>query len=187
MELGERILHWVKTGQGSLALPRFDKALDDRCPPEQWTPLSDPPDLLIFEGWCLGVPAQSEHALTQPVNRLEAEEDPDGRWRFYVNERLHTYEKRLFSALDALIVLQAPSFDQVFHWRRKQEEALRQSRQGAGVMSDAELQRFIQHYERLTRHALDVLPGRADVLIPLSAGQQPGKPQWHSDGGRADG
>ena len=35
-------------------------------------------------------------------------------------------------------------------------------------MSDAELDRFIQHYERLTRHGLAVLPERADVVFDLT-------------------
>jgi D-glycerate 3-kinase len=36
-------------------------------------------------------------------------------------------------------------------------------------MSDAELVRFIQHYERLTRHTLIEMPGRADLVIRLAA------------------
>ena len=31
------------------------------------------------------------------------------------------------------------------------------------------LQRFLQHYERLSRHALAVLPARADLRIVLDA------------------
>lgn len=176
LELGESALDWIRNGRGSMALPRFDKAQDDRSPTTEWLHLSEPPDVLIFEGWCLGVPAQTPEQLVQPVNQLEAEEDANGRWRTYVNHCLEAYQQRLFRHLDALIVLQAPSFDQVFHWRRKQEEALRQKRQGVGVMSDAELMRFIQHYERLTRHALVKLPHLADVVIPLNADQEPGIP-----------
>lgn len=176
--LGEAVLQWVKTGQGPMSLPRFDKSQDDRSPTTQWTRLAEPPEMLIFEGWCLGVPAQSPEQLHAPVNRLEAEEDADGHWRHHVNQCLETYQISLFQHLDALVVLQAPSFDQVFHWRRKQEEALRQQRQGAGLMSDDDLKRFIQHYERLTRHALASLPQRADVLIPLNARQEPGPPIW---------
>lgn len=176
LELGESALDWIRNGRGSMALPRFDKAQDDRSPTTEWLHLSEPPDVLIFEGWCLGVPAQTPEQMVQPVNQLEAEEDANGRWRIYVNHCLEAYQQRLFRHLDALIVLQAPSFDQVFHWRRKQEEALRQKRQGVGVMSDAELMRFIQHYERLTRHALVKLPHLADVVIPLNADQEPGIP-----------
>jgi D-glycerate 3-kinase len=34
-------------------------------------------------------------------------------------------------------------------------------------MDDATLTRFIQHYERITRHMLDDMPHRADMLIQL--------------------
>jgi len=34
-------------------------------------------------------------------------------------------------------------------------------------MDDAELARFVQHYERLTRHIIAEMPGRADVVIRL--------------------
>ena len=33
----------------------------------------------------------------------------------------------------------------------------------------SELRRFIMHYERLTRHILSEMPGRADVVLRLDA------------------
>jgi D-glycerate 3-kinase len=35
-------------------------------------------------------------------------------------------------------------------------------------MSPAQLQRFIQHYERVTRHGLETLPHKADVVFQLT-------------------
>jgi D-glycerate 3-kinase len=35
-------------------------------------------------------------------------------------------------------------------------------------MSDAAVARFIQHYERLTRHVLMEMPARADLVIRLA-------------------
>ena len=52
-------------------LPRFDKLGDDRLAPERWTRPSAPLDLLVFEGWCLGVPAEAEDAMREPLNPLE--------------------------------------------------------------------------------------------------------------------
>ncbi|HET8902772.1 MAG TPA: hypothetical protein VFN16_02120, partial [Saccharospirillum sp.] len=141
------------------------------------------PDVLLFEGWCVGLAAQSEAELEQPVNELESREDGTGDWRRFVNDQLQHHYEPWFAQLDALIVLQAPGFEQVFAWRKKQEEALRARKQGQGVMDEAALGRFIAHYERLTRHALATLPDKADVLIPLAADQQPGDPQWLKQGG----
>lgn len=180
--LGREIFSWVRSGSGAHALPRFDKALDDRKPRADWLHREAPPDVLLFEGWCVGVAAQPESELAKPVNALEAREDSAGHWRHYVNDQLHQFYEPWFAQLNALVVLQAPGFEQVFAWRKKQEEALRACKQGQGVMDEVALRRFISHYERLTRHALATLPGRADVLIPLGADQQPGPVQWLKQG-----
>lgn len=180
--LGQQIFYWVQAGTGPLALPRFDKARDDRAPRSDWHHCEAPPDVLLFEGWCVGLAAQPEAELDQPVNELESLEDATGAWRRFVNVQLHHQYEPWFAQLDALVVLQAPGFEQVFAWRKKQEEALRARKQGQGVMDEPALRRFIAHYERLTRHALATLPDKADVLIPLAADQQPGAAQWLNPG-----
>jgi D-glycerate 3-kinase len=86
-----------------------------------------------------------------------------------VNDALGGEYQRLFAKIDLLVLLAAPSFDVVLKWRTQQEHELRQqSGNKAGVMTDAALVRFIQHYERLTRHILIEMPGRADLVIRLS-------------------
>jgi D-glycerate 3-kinase len=54
----------------------------------------------------------------------------------------------------------------VLGWRQEQEHKLR-ARTGGG-MNDSEIARFVMHYERLTRHLLADLPGRADVVVTLA-------------------
>jgi D-glycerate 3-kinase len=157
-------------------LPRFDKAMDDRKPKPQWPVFTGRPDLIIVEGWCLGARPQPEAALIKPCNTFEEWEDPDNRWRNYVNERLKDYQD-LFAQQDLLVMLKAPSFDQVFEWRSLQEEKLRQSLSeselvGSKVMSAKELMRFISHYERLTRWILEELPSRADVVLSLNSAHE---------------
>ena len=59
-------------------------------------------------------------------------------------------------------------------WRLEQEAGNAAAVEGATrVMDAAALQRFIAHYERLTRHALRVLPARADVVIALDERRRP--------------
>jgi D-glycerate 3-kinase len=153
---------------GRVPLPRFDKARDDRRPKADWDSLEGPAQLVLFEGWCVGARPQTLEALDQPVNALEANEDVDGRWRRYVNDALGSEYQRLFAKIDLLVLLAAPSFDVVLKWRTQQEHELRaQAPNSSGVMTDAELVRFIQHYERLTRHMLIEMPGRADLVIHL--------------------
>ncbi len=154
------------TGQ-QVPLPRFDKANDDRRPRAQWPALEGPVDVIILEGWCLGAGPQSESALAQPVNSLERERDASGDWRRYVNQQLAAAYRGLFARLDMLVVLQAPSFDCVYRWRGLQEQKLAAQGPGKRVMDSAQLQDFIAHYERLTRHCLESLPALAQHVYQL--------------------
>jgi len=156
-------------GQGdSVALPRFDKASDDRLPEEDWPRVEGPVDLGILEGWCVASRPEAEAALAKPVNDLERTEDRDGRWRRYVNEKLRGEYRELFRRLDFLVFLEVPGFDAVLRWRLEQEHKLRAARGSAsGVMSDDEVRRFVSFFERITRANLAELPGRADVVLRL--------------------
>ena len=111
----------------------------------------------------------SDAKLLSPVNELEQTEDKEGVWRRYVNQQLSLDYQTLFRRINELIMLQAPSFDKVFEWRSKQEEKLKNKigNKAKGVMDSTELHRFIQHYERLTRHCLVTLPAQADVVFRL--------------------
>jgi len=69
----------------------------------------------------------------------------------------------LFSRLDVLVMLRIPSFNKVLEWRELQEQKL-----GSGSgMNTAELQRFVMHFERLTRHMLARMPGDAHSTIDI--------------------
>jgi D-glycerate 3-kinase len=156
---------------GAIRLPAFDKAADEPRPPEEWRTVQGPVDVGIFEGWCLGAVAQSQDQLASPVNALEAIEDPDGRWRRYVNAQLAEAYPALFGRLDHLTLLAAPGFEAVRGWRTEQERKLR-ARTGQG-MGDNEVARFIRHYERLTGWILEEMPARADWTVRLDVDRTP--------------
>ena len=160
---------------GTVKIPRFDKAADNPLSEDHWATATLPIDLVILEGWFIGVePEPCEH-LISPVNHLEAIEDGDGSWRTFVNNSLRSDFADLFGRLDSLLMLKAPSFEQVFAWRSLQEEKLKRHRAArvdadtSGVMGSEEIGRFIQHFERLTRHALNTLPGKADWVFHLDS------------------
>ncbi len=152
-----------------LALPQFSKADDDRRPVANWPSIEGPVDAILFEGWCVGTPPQMRFDLEAAVNDLEADEDADGCWRSIVNTHLETSYADWFSLLDALVFLHVPDFACVRRWRWQQEQdtATMAASTAIGVQSRNQLEWFIKHYERLTAHALRVMPGRADVLLTL--------------------
>ncbi len=161
---------------GSHALPRFDKATDDPLPRHGWPIVQGPVDIVVLEGWCVGARPEADAALLAPVNALERDEDRRGLWRRFVNAQLAGLYRTFFDRLDLLLLLEAPSFEVVAGWRHEQEDKLRASlaRTGrSGGQSPVKLDRFLMHYERITRHILAEMPDRADILIALDQMRQP--------------
>jgi D-glycerate 3-kinase len=150
-------------------LPRFDKAADDRAPEVSWPEIEGPVDLIILEGWCVGSDAEPDAALGTPVNTLEKTNDRDGRWRRYVNGRLASDYAAMFATLDALVFLQAPSFDAILRWRIEQERKLAATAKphAPGIMSDDQVRDFIQYFERITRNNLETVRSNADIVLEL--------------------
>lgn len=152
-----------------VTLPKFDKSVDDCRPLDACEQLRGPVDIVILEGWFVGAKAQGQDELTLASNELENNEDSDGRWRAYVNQQLAGSYQSLFEQLHLLLMLQAPGFEQVLEWRSMQEEKLRThaEKDASGLMDRQAIERFIQHFERLTRHCLRTLPDSADRVFRL--------------------
>lgn len=157
----------------SIEIPRFDKAADDRAPVSDWTSVRGPVDLVILEGWCIGSEPANPESLLEPINSLERDEDEEGTWRRFVNDSLMLYQP-LFELIDGLLMLRTPGFRTVFKWRLEQETKLRQACHGneTRIMTDAEVARFIQLFERLTRASEATLAAKADVVIDLGHDHQ---------------
>ena len=186
LELALETLQQLSQDSGEVKVPRFNKAQDDRLPIEEWPHVETPVDIIILEGWCVGITAEAEEALLEPINELESLQDPEGEWRSYINQQLVTNYPELWQLLDRLIMLQAPSFSCVYQWRLEQEQKLAQEQalqqgqimaQDEGVknnriMQADEIQQFIQHYERLTRHSLKYLPQNCQHLFQLNNKRQ---------------
>ena len=58
-----------------ISIPKFDKLLDDRCSKNKWTKILKKPNIVIFEGWCVGANPQKNSDLIKPVNKLEKLEE----------------------------------------------------------------------------------------------------------------
>lgn len=163
----------VRNGK-SVLVPTFDKAADDRLPISQWQSIASDIDVLIFEGWCVGVPPKTANQVPEAINALESDDDPAAKWRSFVNDQLKCDYASIYSQLDTLVALQAPSFDCVFNWRLLQEQKLiarleQAGKDFSGAQTPEQIQRFISHYQRLTEHAIATMPDRADALLHLNA------------------
>ena len=169
VQLGVRVLEGLRQ-RGHTPIPRFDKAQDDRLPQSAWPVVESPCDVVLFEGLWIGLPAMDDSTLAEPINALEAREDPHGTWRRFANQQLRDEYPALFAPCERLVHFQVPDFACVKRWRSGAEHAMRARMQAAGadtsrVMDDAALARFFDHYERFTAHAMASMPERADVIM----------------------
>jgi len=170
VQLMENTLSKLLEGN-TCSIPRFNKAVDDRYTQEHWTQCNKSTDIILFEGWCNHSPPQNDKGLLTPINKLESTEDPEGIWRHYANDQLKYYHRKIFNHADMSIMLKAPDFEKIFEWRSLQEDKLKKNAkpsEQSHIMSAEELKRFIQHYERITRHTLQYLPTTADIVIPVA-------------------
>jgi D-glycerate 3-kinase len=152
-------------------IPRFDKSIDDRAQPEYFDEWLGRPDLVLFEGWCVGATAGAP--WQGPINAREARDDPQGIWMTWSEQSLTEGYLSLWARLNLLILLEIPSFAAVVEGRCRQERALRQRLEMAGtvdtavgLMSQSQVEDYVALFERKTRQMLAELPGKADLVIP---------------------
>lgn len=186
--LGLRVIEQLMQADAGMrtALPRFDKASDDRLPDEQWPVFRGRAEVVLLEGWCVGARPQAADELEEPINSLERDEDADGRWRRYVNAQLDGPYRPLFDLIDRMIQLVAPGMECIREWRGQQEEKLRKKLAAAGddtsqLMDATALDRFIAHYQRLTEHQWRDLPRLADAVLKLASDHQITSLRWKAD------
>jgi D-glycerate 3-kinase len=152
------------TPASATQLPAFDKVADNPLPESKRPLFKGKPSLILLDGWCLGATPQTDAELAAPINALEAQGDANAVWRREVNANLSGGYQAAFARLDAILYLRPPSFEIVHAWRCQQEEGLL-----GRPLTDADrarIARFIQHYERITRH---MMAGgvRADMTVQL--------------------
>ena len=158
-----RMLDEVHRGQTRLCVPTFDKGLDDRVAEREIDA-----EVLVFEGWCLGVKAQPVSALRTPCNDLERDEDAEGKWRSWVNEQLRQHYESLWQKVDLWVHLRVPGFAQVHAWRSLQEQQIPPAQR----MDADQIARFIAHYERLTKALWQQTPATPGFVLALDEGHR---------------
>ncbi|MDA9071138.1 uridine kinase [Candidatus Pelagibacter sp.] len=159
----------------SLLVPKFNKAIDDRCSKNLWHKIKTKPDVVIFEGWCVGARAQSGSQLKKPINSLEKVYDPNAKWRSYVNDQLKKKYKTLFKQLDGLLYLKAKNFNLLREWRLKQERKLwlqTKKKKNLKIMSSGDVISFMQTYQRITQQMFKDVLKISSIIMNLNSNHQ---------------
>ena len=158
-----------------IKLPNFNKAVDDRSPKKNWYSINQQPDIIIFEGWCVGARAEINKTLKKPINFLEKTNDQNLVWRKHVNHQLKTKYKKLYSQLNCMIYLKAKNFSLLQKWRLKQEKKLwlkTKNRSNHKIMSKIDVLNFMQTYQRITQNMFKNMPKYASIILNLNSNHQ---------------
>ena len=158
-----------------LKLPTFNKAIDDRFSKKHWYNLKKKPDVIIFEGWCVGAKSENNNTLKKTINSMERTKDRKQIWRKYVNDQLKSKYKKLYSQLNCLIYLKAKDFSLLQKWRLKQERKLwikSKKSLKTKIMSKEDVLSFMQTYQRVTQNMFRYMPKYASIIINLNSNHQ---------------
>jgi len=159
----------------SLKVPTFNKAIDNRYPKNLWHKIESKPDVIIFEGWCVGARAQTATQLKKPINSFEKANDQNTKWRTYVNNQLKTKYKILFNQLDGLLYLKAKNFNLLKEWRLKQERKLwlqTKNKKNLKIMSSGDVINFMQTYQRITQQMFKDALKSSSIIMNLNSNHQ---------------
>ncbi len=158
-----------------LKLPTFNKATDDRFNKKNWYDLKNKPDVIIFEGWCVGAKAEKNDSLMKNINSMERVSDKKKIWRKHVNQQLKSKYKNLYSQLNCLIYLRAKNFSLLQKWRLKQERKLllkNKKNSNLKIMNRLDVINFMQTYQRITQNMFRFMPKYASIIFNLNSNHQ---------------
>ena len=160
-------------------IPKFDKSTDDRFKKSKWQKIKNPPDIIIFEGWCIGARHQKNNDLKTSLNLIEKKYDIDLTWRRTVNRYLKNQYKKLFYKVDKLVYLKAPNFNHIFKWRLLQEQKMKLTSKSKKTMSKPKVKEFIMYYERITRNMMRDFSKISDLTVFLDKSHRAKKMKFY--------
>lgn len=151
IEVIDRCLQQEQTKK--ILIPRFDKSAHngsgDRIKSEAITSA----DIVLFEGWFLGVRPLVPRTLERKIEPINSPEDV--QFAKDSNERLKAYLP-LWDKLDRLLVLYPEDYRLGKQWRTEAERQM--IAKGNRGMSDAEIDRFVDYFWRSLHPNLFIKP-----------------------------
>ncbi len=144
-----------------ILIPRFDKSAHngagDRGKPEA----IERADVVLFEGWFVGVRPIAEAILDHPLPPIISKKDI--RFAKDNNERLKAYVP-LWEKLDSLLVLYPVDYRFSKKWRQEAEQKMIAS--GKAGMSEQEIENFVDYFWRALHPELFINPliERSDLV-----------------------
>jgi D-glycerate 3-kinase len=175
IDVGLNLLDQIHNSQSPVIVPRFDKSAykgaGDRTNPE----IVSGVDILIFEGWFVGVrPIDPQDFNTAPPPILT---DEDRLFARDMNRQLQNYLP-LWERLDSLIVLYPTDYRCSLIWRKQAEQQMIAA--GKSGMSELEIEEFVNYFWRSLHPELFIKPlvkspQLVDLVIEINRDRSFGK------------
>jgi D-glycerate 3-kinase len=156
------------SGEGELKIPSFDKSQfsgeGDRAPESEWHSVSLKPDVVVFEGWCVGFQPLPDSAIEEKYSHAVAGNLPINTPAQHqlshlleVNDNLRRYCDAFMGPqhFDFFIHIDTSDLHNVYIWRLEQEHKMIAAK-GSG-MSDEQVRAFIDGYMPSYEIYLDTL------------------------------
>lgn len=157
-------------GNGVLKIPSFDKSQfngeGDRAPESEWHSMTQKPDVVVFEGWCVGFQALAVSVVEEKYNQavagnlsLNTPAQHQLAHLLEVNENLKRYCDTFMGPrhFDFFVHIDTADLRNVYTWRLQQEHKMIEVK-GSG-MSDDQVRAFIDGYMPSYELYLDGLRG----------------------------
>lgn len=174
VDLGSQVIKQClqENSQTQILMPRFDKSAfhgdGDRTEFEAIAK----PDILLFEGWFVGVKPIAVDYFNLPPAPINTPEDI--QFALDNNERLKTYLP-LWDKLDRLIVLYPEDYRLSKQWRKEAEHKMIAT--GKTGMSDTQIDRFVEYFWKALHPELfiDPLTKSADLVVEIKSDRSLGR------------
>ncbi|MGK7942804.1 MAG: glycerate kinase [Crocosphaera sp.] len=158
-----------------ILIPRFDKSLwngqGDRIEPE----IINQPDIILFEGWFVGVRPINEVEFNHAPLPIKTEEDK--QFAKDINQQLKAYLP-LWNQLDSLMILYPQDYRFSKQWRKKAEHKMILS--GKTGMTEQQIDEFVNYFWKALHPQLFITPlaqnpNLVDLVITIDANHHPQK------------
>ncbi len=154
-----------------ILMPRFDKSAYNGAGDRTKSEAIAKPDILLFEGWFVGVQPLSEDCFNHPSALITSENIQFAQDN---NQRLKAYLP-LWDKLDRLIVLYSEDYRLSRQWRQEAEHKMIAT--GKTGMSDEECDRFVEYFWQALHPELFIKPltSTADLVVEIKSDRTLGK------------
>ena len=149
-----------------ILMPRFDKSACNGSGDRTFPEAIAKPDILLFEGWFVGVQPIKEDCFNNCPSPIVTPDDI--QFAKDNNQRLQAYLP-LWDKLDSLIILYPEDYRLSQQWRKEAERKMIATRKAG--MSDEEVDRFVEYFWKSLHPELFIKPllENADLVITIKS------------------